>query len=240
MCTVTYLPLGKNNFIFTSNRDEDPSREAIAPKKYLENDIALYYPKDSLAGGTWIGISEHKRLVCLLNGAFEKHQRAKSYAMSRGKVVKKLLSSVDALEEIKKINFLNIEPFTIVFVDWKNNLVAHELVWDGNTKHLKKLPNKPQIWSSSTLYNKEMRNQRKAWFSDWLQEQDRLTKVKLLEFHNDKKRGTSETSLQMKRDKVETVSVTCFTKIKDTVSLEYFDNQNPQKNTLLQLGATFQ
>lgn len=240
MCTVTYLPLGENNFIFTSNRDEDPSRETTAPKKYLENGIAIYYPKDVLAGGTWIGISEHKRLVCLLNGAFEKHQRARSYTMSRGRVVKKLLSSVDALEEIKKFNLLNVEPFTIVLVDWKNNLVAHELVWDGNIKHLKKLPNKPQIWSSSTLYNKVMRNQRKAWFSDWLQEQDRLSKMKILEFHNDKKRGTSETSLQMKRDKVETVSVTCFTKIKETVSLEYFDNQNPQKNTLLKLGTTYQ
>ncbi len=239
MCTVTYLPLGKNDFIFTSNRDEDPTRETVAPKKYLENGVELLYPKDALAGGTWIGISERKRLVCLLNGAFEKHQRSKSYKMSRGTVVKKLLSSMDTLKEIKVFDFSNIEPFTIVLVDWKHNLSAYELVWDGTTKHLKKLPNKPEIWSSSTLYNKEMRSQRKVWFSDWLQEQDSLTKTKILEFHLDKKRGTSETSLQMKRDKVETVSITCFTKKQKTISLEYFENQNPLKNTRLQLEATY-
>ncbi len=36
MCTVTYLPLGNNDFILTSNRDEQPSRETLEPKEYLE------------------------------------------------------------------------------------------------------------------------------------------------------------------------------------------------------------
>ena len=76
MCTVTYFPLGKNDFILTSNRDETPFRKTIPPKKYLENGVELTYPKDELAGGTWIGTSSKNRLVCVLNGAFIKHKRA--------------------------------------------------------------------------------------------------------------------------------------------------------------------
>merc|ERR1711916_286128 len=75
MCTVTYLPLENNNFIFTSNRDETPLRKTMPPKKYLENGVELTYPKDELAGVTWIGTSEKQRLVCILNGGFENHKR---------------------------------------------------------------------------------------------------------------------------------------------------------------------
>ena len=62
MCTVTYLPLPNNNFILTSNRDETPLRKTIPPKTYIENGVALIYPKDELAGGTWIGTSNKNRL----------------------------------------------------------------------------------------------------------------------------------------------------------------------------------
>ena len=75
MCTVTYLPLENEGFILTSNRDESHIRKTIPPKKYVENGVELAYPKEQLAGGTWIGASTKNRLVCLLNGAFKKHVR---------------------------------------------------------------------------------------------------------------------------------------------------------------------
>jgi len=68
MCTVTYLPLGNNKFILTSNRDESPTRKTISPTKYDENGVQLIYPKDEIAGGTWIGLSEKNRLVCFFLG----------------------------------------------------------------------------------------------------------------------------------------------------------------------------
>ncbi len=97
MCTVTYLPIGNDQFILTSNRDESPMRKTIAPKKYDEQGIALVYPKDELAGGTWIGLSEKNRLVCLLNGGFEIHERKGPYAMSRGLIVRKILSAENSV-----------------------------------------------------------------------------------------------------------------------------------------------
>ena len=40
MCTVTYLPLENNNFILTSNRDEDPNRKTIPPNTYEEEVVS--------------------------------------------------------------------------------------------------------------------------------------------------------------------------------------------------------
>lgn len=223
MCTVTYLPLEGKNFILTSNRDETPLRKTISPKTYLENGVEITYPKDELAGGTWIGTSNKKRLVCLLNGGFKNHKRELPYKMSRGIIVKNLLSTDDAVAYINNFDFHNIEPFTLILVDWKSDLSTYELVWDGTKKHFKKLPQEPKIWSSSTLYTTEMQQQRKEWFADWLKNNPIFSKENILEFHNNESLGNSETSIKMKRQFVETVSITSILKTDTDVAFNYFD-----------------
>ena len=163
MCTVTYLPLKDNGFILTSNRDESPMRKTIPPQKYIKSGVGIVYPKDELAGGTWIGVSDKNRLVCLLNGGFEKHQRNSYYRMSRGVVVKDILSVDDPIVYIKEFDFNNIEPFTIILIDWNIGLHIYELVWDGETSHFKKLKQEPKIWSSSMLYDTQMKSERNQW-----------------------------------------------------------------------------
>ena len=222
MCTVTYLPLGNNQFILTSNRDESPIRRTIPPTKYDAQGVALVYPKDELAGGTWIGLSEKNRLVCLLNGGFEIHKRKGPYAMSRGLVVKKILSAENSVVCIENFIFDNIEPFTLILVDWENSLATYELVWDGVTKHFKKLAQEPKIWSSSTLYTAEMKASRRAWFADWLSENKTFQQQEIINFQTSTDKGTPETSLKMKRNFVETVSVTSVKKEKD-ICLIYND-----------------
>lgn len=221
MCTVTYLPLGNNDFILTSNRDENPLRKTIAPQVYLENDVELTYPKDELAGGTWIGLSDKKRIVCLLNGGFDIHTRKNTYKMSRGIIVKKILSVDDAVGYIHEFNFIDIEPFTIVFIDWKQNLETYELVWDGNQKHFKKLPQTPIIWSSSTLYTAEMKVKRKEWFAQWLQENKEFYQENIVAFHQNSTLGTPDISIKMKRNIVETVSITSIKKENSEVKMSY-------------------
>jgi len=233
MCTVTYLPLGGNDFILTSNRDETPLRNTISPKKYIENGVELTYPKDELAGGTWIGLSDKKRLVCLLNGGFKIHTRKSSYKFSRGVIVKNILSADNGVDYINDFDFTEIEPFTLVLVDWENKLETYELVWDGNTKHFNKLGQEPKIWSSSTLYTEEMKEMRQIWFSNWLNENDDFQQEKILEFHQNKNLGTPGTSVKMKRELVETVSVTSVKKEKSNVNITYLDVLNPTKNTIL-------
>lgn len=223
MCTVTYLPLGKNSFILTSNRDETPLRKTIPPKTYLENGVAITYPKDELAGGTWIGTSQKKRLVCLLNGGYKNHKRKLPYKMSRGIIVKTILSVADAVAYIRSFSFNNIEPFTLILVDWNSDLATYELVWDGVEKHFKKLPQEPKIWSSSTLYTDQIKQEREGWFADWLAQNKLFSQKSILHFHNNSTLGNSETSIKMKREFVETVSITSILKKDDDVTFNYFD-----------------
>lgn len=226
MCTVTYLPLGNNKFILTSNRDETPLRKTIPPKKYIENHVELTYPKDELAGGTWIGTSNKNRLVCLLNGGFIKHTRNFYYKMSRGVIVKKILSDDNAVAFINTFDFNEIEPFTLVLVDWKNELETYELVWDGIEKYFKKLPQEPKIWSSSTLYSDEMKLLRKKWFTGWLKENKEFHQQEIVGFHKNETLGTIETSLKMKRTFVETVSITSIEKTATEIKIDYLDFLN--------------
>ena len=234
MCTVTYLPLENNNFILTSNRDETPLRKTISPQKYIENDVELIYPKDEIAGGTWIGTSNKNRLVCLLNGGFENHQRKLPYKMSRGIIVKNILSADDGVAFINTFNFDNIEPFTLVLVDWNSDLETYELVWNGTIKHFTKLAQEPKIWSSSTLYTEDMKQLRKDWFSDWLKENKEFKQEKILAFHKNEDLGTEEISPKMKRKFVETVSITSFEKEDSVLEINYFDVLK-NRNSLLKI-----
>ncbi len=221
MCTVTYLPIGDSDFILTSNRDEQRSRKTIAPKEYIEDGVKLTYPKDELAGGTWIGLSDKNRLVCLLNGGFEIHEREALYKMSRGIIVKAILKSDDFENYITTFDFIGIEPFTIVLLDWKTNLKEYELVWDGKQQHFSKLKKEPKIWSSSTLYTKEEKELRKVWFADWLSNQKKFTQEEILKFHHNSEIGTPENSPKMKRSYVETVSITSVKKSTESIRLNY-------------------
>lgn len=223
MCTVSFLPLENNNFILTSNRDETPFRKTFPPKIYQENEVDLMYPKDEFAGGTWIGASAIKRVVCLLNGAFIKHQRKDEYSMSRGMIVKKLLTVKDAITEIQKFNFIDIEPFTLILIEFKKALCIYELVWDGTNIFFKKLENQPKIWSSSTLYTDEMKRERQEWFADWLQENTFFTQESILKFHQDSTKGNKETAVKMKRTFVETVSITSIQKKNEMLVMTYLD-----------------
>ncbi|WP_299712263.1 NRDE family protein [uncultured Tenacibaculum sp.] len=222
MCTVTYLPLGNNDFMLTSNRDEDPKRKTTEPKKYIEEEVELFYPKDSLAGGTWIGLSDKNRLVCLLNGGFENHTKKTKYRHSRGIIVKQLLTSDDAVKYVEDLDLTDIEPFTIVLVDWNNLLAAYELVWTGEEKAFKKLSQEPHVWSSSTLYTEEMKQLRRDWFSNWLNEREKFTQESVLAFHLDDSKDP-EVSPKMKRFFVETVSVTSVVKKEESVTMDYHD-----------------
>ncbi len=212
----------KNGFILTSNRDETPLRETFPPKTYVENGVELVYPKDKLAGGTWIGTSSKNRLVCVLNGAFTKHKRKESYKKSRGLIAKEILQTSNLLEYIEHLNLEGIEPFTMVIIDWNHNdLNLFELIWNENQKHFNKLKNVPKIWSSSTLYTKEFKEIRQQWFKNWVAKNEFKTST-ILEFHHSEI-GDKEQSILMKRSNVETVSITSIKKENNSLNAFYED-----------------
>jgi len=223
MCTVTYIPLGKDDFVLTSSRDVPFARErASHPKKYIEENIEIYYPKDGKAGGTWIGVSAKNRLICLLNGGFHYHTSRVSYKKSRGLIVKELLKAEDIHQGLMAIDLLHVEQFTLTIVDWNKSLELLEFVWDGKEKHLKIMSQEPHIWSSSTLYDEGVKQLRQEWFNNW-QNASEVSQDKIVEFHHSAGIGDPHIDLMMDRKLGGTVSITSVIKSKGQVVMNYED-----------------
>jgi len=225
MCTVTLIPKGKTDFILTSNRDEAPNRTSSPPHFYSVNDVKLLYPQDDLSGGTWVGISEKNRLVCVLNGGFVTHERLLNYRLSRGVVAMDFLISNGIESTMKDYNLDNIEPFTMVIADWNDTLRFFELVWDGEQKHIQELPLEPHIWSSATLYSEDMRNERLQWFSIF-KSKNTLKSDTLLQFHKTAGAGNEDYGVVMNRGFVKTTSITQVEKANDALKMHYENLQN--------------
>ncbi len=225
MCTVTIMPLANSDFVLTSNRDEAPHRTSIAPEFYQVDGTKLLFPKDELSGGTWIGVSEKNRVICVLNGGFERHERKATYRMSRGTVAKDFLLKENTIDTIRSYNLIDIEAFTMVIIDWNTNLKFYELVWDGKIKHFSELPLQPKIWSSSTLYNPSMQQERVKWFEDFKTE-NKLDSKTLLNFHKTAGKENDDYGVIMDRGFVKTTSITQVEKQEDILEMRYESLQN--------------
>jgi len=232
MCTVSFIYRGNTDFMLISNRDEAVNRKTIPPNLYENNGVSLVYPKDGVAGGTWIGASSKSRLLCLLNGAFVKHDRKSSYKKSRGIIVKELLAVTDVFSEIQQYDFNDIEPFTLLIVDWNSELKLIELIWDGVSAQITDLPLEPKIWSSSTLYNSEMKTFRKQWFQEYLS-QNGSSSNELLYFHEHYGIGDPMLDLKIDRGLLKTVSITMFEKSEENIKVIYKDLLHDKTSQLM-------
>lgn len=222
MCTVTFLPTANSGFVLTSNRDESPSRITLPPEVSSYKNTKLLFPKDALAGGSWIGVSEKQRLLCVLNGGFTFHERKKSYRLSRGVVLKDLLVSMDIDQTVIQYDLHNVEPFTLVIVDWQKDLKLMQLVWDGVNKHIETLPLEPCIWSSSTLYSEKMKAERISWFDDY-KNVNILNKESIMSFHKNAGIGNLDYGVIMDRVFVKTTSITQVTKNESEIEMIFND-----------------
>lgn len=227
MCTVTFIPESISDFILTSNRDEAPNRNTIPPGVYVMDEVSMLFPKDTVAGGTWFGVSNRNRLICLLNGGFEPHERQEVYRKSRGVIVTDLLASENAVDTINSYDFNGIEPFTIIMVDWVKDSCLQELVWDGVEIHFSEKPWAPRIWSSSLLYSEEIKKKRESWFSEFIFNNLRPTKTDVLEFHKTAGEGDLSSNIIMDRGFVKTKSITQYTKL-DAGYMRYEDLQTQE------------
>jgi len=237
MCTVTLIPTKENNFILTSNRDEAINRKTLLPEFYQVKNTRMLFPKDAVAGGTWIGLSDKNTMICLLNGGFEIHERHASYRQSRGVVVKDLLGADDLQKSMETYNYKGIEPFTIVAANWRSDLQFFELVWDGKEKHFRRLEKETHIWSSSTLYTKAMKETRQKWF-DTFEKENILTTDTLLDFHKHAGIGDKDIDLQIDRGGLKTRSITQIVKNEEELTMRYEDLQHQEVNVVTFEGIT--
>ena len=225
MCTVTIFPKGGNDFVITSNRDEAPNRISLLPDIYINEGVNLLFPMDKLSGGTWIGLSEKNRVICILNGAFNTHERKEAYRKSRGIIVLDFLTSENILTTIETCNLVNIEPFTMVIVDWNNTLKFYELVWDGTKKHVEELPLEPKIWSCTSLYTAEMKQERQQWFEAF-KDENNLNAQTLFKFHKTTGAENKDYGVVMNRGFVKTTSITQIEKFSESLEMYHENLQN--------------
>ncbi len=234
MCTVTFLPQGKNGFILTSNRDESIERASALPvKEYFLDNKKLYFPKDQHANGTWIVSEINGYTLCLLNGGFEKHESKPPYKKSRGLMVLDFYSHENVIDFVNHYDFDGIEPFTLIFVyacPKNNKRYLHELRWNGQLTTLSHLDaSLPHIWSSATLYTKEVIEARKTWFDAWIQNNKNYTSEDILFFHHFGGNGSQQNDLIMNRASKKTVSITCFNKNDHHTDIIYEDLVNQKR-----------
>lgn len=219
MCTVTFIPKDNGDFSLVSNRDEAPGRETLPPHTYEIEGVSCLFPKDELAGGSWIGVSGRNRGVCLLNGGFNSHGRS-NFGRSRGLIVLDLLVAENTRVFLNQLQLENIEPFTIIAIDWNSGLELVECVWDGQHKYIKQMPIAPRVWSSRQLYTTEVAHKREQWFAEFLKQQTVDIKQQL-NFHKSGGIGDPENDLVMNRRFVRTKSISCFSKNEAKVFFRY-------------------
>ena len=164
-----------------------------------ENDHGMLYPKDAVAGGTWISVDESGRVGCLLNGAFEKHESQKNYTRSRGSLILEAFEYDKVEDFFKNVSLSGVEPFTLIVIE---NSLLWEFRWDAKVKFIQEFPvDHKKVWSSSTLYDSSAKAQRRSWFHSW--------RGAPLDFHFANHCSNPGIDLKMKLDSgVETVSIT--------------------------------
>lgn len=222
MCTVTYIPQHGHRFILTSNRDEAPHRSPQNITRTNLHGLQLLFPKDAGAGGTWIAAADDGRVVCLLNGAFEKHKHQPPYRRSRGIMVLDYFKYDSPETFCEQYDFTGMEPFTFIMAGQN---AVHELRWDEEQAHTKKLdPNGYYIWSSATLYTPEIRQKREGWFADWLTERGDFSLKAINEFHKNGGKEDDWNGFIMNRmEVVRTVSITNVVQSEGNMEMIYQD-----------------
>ncbi len=207
MCTVTYLPTTEG-YIITHNRDEAPARSPHAIERSDIGGTPCLFPRDTGAGGAWVAAVQQGPTICLLNGAFVKHERTPPYRRSRGLILLDLLAQPDWPSFVSAYDLQNIEPFTLLFFD---RSTASELRWDGARKHVQYLPaTAPAFWCSATLYPPDMQVRREAVFQQWYARQKPpVSATAILNLHHTGSVGDPENDFVMNRgNRVRTVSIT--------------------------------
>ncbi len=220
MCTVTYLP-NPSGFILSHNRDEAPTRSPkVISREKIASDVLLF-PRDTKAGGAWVGTTKSGKTACLLNGAFLKHHHNPPYRRSRGLMLLDFFEMENPDIFFQDYELDGIEPFTFLF--FQKERVA-ELRWDGSQRYFKKLPpDTPHFWCSATLYPPEMQKRREQVFRDWLESQapDPRSAITL---HRTGSVGDPENDFVMNRGgRVCTVSITQVVVEKKIARIRYFD-----------------
>ena len=218
MCTVSFVKKDNGEVILTSNRDEKTHRATLPPQEYNIGGEKVAFPKDELAGGTWIALGEEGTFCCLLNGAFEKHISKGNYKRSRGQIVLDVFRSTSVDDFLNTVDLENVEPFTLIIYQSAIQKLKL-LVWDEKEKHISNLDiDEPHFWGSATLYTKDFTDIRRNQFFEHIK--NNKEEKSIFQKHSSTKEHGG--FVLNNRDGIETVSVTQIILTELKGSMNYF------------------
>jgi hypothetical protein len=220
VCVLTYIPQSDGRIAITHNRDEHILRPtAIPPQAYSIGNQEVTFPKDPQGGGTWFAHND-EWVVCLLNGAFEAHERKAQYRVSRGTVITEFFQNPDIQYFTSHFEPQGIEPFTMVLVHLTEKKL-HQLIWDEQILHIRKLDaSKPHIWSSSTLYNAKIKATRNIIFQQFAELKP--TPLQIIDFHKTNIDNDLHKSFFVNiNDTIKTVAITQIFSKKNKMKMRY-------------------
>ena len=179
----------------------------------------MFFPKDPTGEGSWIACYG-KKTLCILNGAFEPHDRQPPYRISRGKIPLEYSCFQNTEEFLGKFDFPGIEPFTFLIAD---EFSVEEVRWDGSKKYFQKHDNdQPKLWASAPLYDREMVAMRLSWFSEFLDNHPNPDTEEVLNFYLFGGNGDPHNGLMIKRENgVETSSISIIQKKENFLKFIY-------------------
>lgn len=228
MCTLTFIQNKKGDIIITSNRDERAERATEPPKIHTVHGKQVLFPKDKVAGGSWIALDPNGKVACLLNGADETDHWISSPIKSKGLV---LLDAFryDSLErQLEKESFNGVNPFTLLVFNINEPGKVEELLWNGQKAYTQtKVDPVNQIWSSVKLYDKPLRELRKNYFLNFIENPENHASEKILSLH---KMPKSEHGLLLNEHSViQTTSVTQIIINQQKAIMKYDEISKPQE-----------
>jgi hypothetical protein len=210
MCTVTLLR-DQKRLLLTFNRDEKRTRRPEVPpalSRDHEAAVSMLAPRDSEAGGLWIGVNSAGVVAALLNGYEPGDDPSARDRVSRGAIIPKVLAAGDYFAAMKLLqNSFRPECFLSFTLLVATPLEGVQLQWNGR-ELTSKLLNGPSIMiSSSSWRREEVLHWRHGLFAEWIRLGSAFVD-ELPSFHLMQIRGSEEWSPLMERQESATRSIT--------------------------------
>lgn len=146
MCTLT-ARFRADGFELTMNRDELLERGEAGLQQLGEGAAATLFPRDSQAGGTWVGVNAQGVVLCLLN-RYDGHYRAD--CPSRGELIPAGLTQGTEHSVLQWLNELDpspYNPFSLVLISSRG---VRRLLWDGENAQRDEPASNPWFFMTSS------------------------------------------------------------------------------------------
>lgn len=153
MCTLTIIP-ARTGFRLVTSRDEQRSRpRAHPPQTRVLGGRAVLAPTDTLAGGTWVAVSDAGVALSLLNlnPVPAPVLPPTGSLRSRGAVIPLLIASPtasDAIDHLSRLDLRAFAPFRLVAADSSGVIDAR---WNRAGLHIARHALEPMCFVSSAL-----------------------------------------------------------------------------------------